>query len=211
MWKWLVGLVLLGCGLVCVGAIGGGGWWYWQRLNAERVADAELEARRAEADAKLEARIAEDSDRAANMVKARAAVASGDDAATVVAFGDVLLVEPTNAEALLGRGRALARLERLTEAETDLRAVVAITPKDPEAWTTLAWVLARSNQDTEADAALDALLKLEPDNAKALRDRANANFRSGKLPEARADAARSCALGLTEGCALEERFDAVRR
>jgi Flp pilus assembly protein TadD len=211
MWKWLIGLFLIGGLLVCAGGLGGSGWWYWQRLQVERQATEAAQLARVQQEEAANALTIATAARSDALAIARAAVAAGDDRSAIDAFGEVLDGEPQNVEALLGRGRALARLERTTEAETDLRALVQLQPDNAEALEALAWVLGRSGQDAEAVTTLDALIKLTPNDPKAYRDRANAAFRAGNLPEARADAARSCALGLTEGCALEERLRAVRR
>ena len=147
----------------------------------------------------------------ANMRRsARAAVAAGDDRAVIDAFGDVLTGDPANTEALLARGRAYAHTDQLALAESDLRELVRLKGEDKEGWESLAWVLGRQGNDAEAEDALDHVLKLDPENAKALRDRANARFRTGDSAGAREDADRACKLGLADGCTLSERLSGMR-
>ena len=187
MWKWIVGVLVLGL-LVCVGVLSGGGWYAFQQWRAEQQVKLEAEQAQALASEQVARQEAERAQRVDLVTTGRAAVAAGDDRAVIDAFGDVLTGDPANTEALLARGRAYAHTDQLALAESDLRELVRLKGEDKEGWESLAWVLGRQGNDAEAEDALDHVLKLDPENAKALRDRANARFRTGDSAGAREDA-----------------------
>lgn len=211
MWKWVAGAVVVFGVLVCAGAAGGGAWWWWTAASAERAAEeARLAAEEAAAQ-EVRAAAAAQGVRVERLAAARLAAAAGDHAAAVDAFSDVLDGEPAHAEALLGRGRAYAQLERYDLAEEDLRAATRAAPADPAGWESLGWVLGRMGRDADAVDALDRRIALGEADPGPWRDRANARYRAGDVAGARADAARACALGLADGCTLEERIVAATR
>lgn len=211
MWKWLVGALVFGAILVCVGGGIGGGWMYYSGWRADQaIAEVEAEAQaRAAADAERAA--VATTDREGQLQAGLAAAAGGDAETAVAAFSEVIEGEPEHVEARLGRGRAYALIERLDLAEEDLRAVTRVAPERREGWESLAWVLGRMGRDAEAVDAYDRLLALVGDDARVLRDRANARYRGGDVAGARADAARACVVGSADGCALEKRIVAATR
>ncbi|MDP2313799.1 MAG: tetratricopeptide repeat protein [Pseudomonadota bacterium] len=210
MWKWIVALLLFGV-LGCMGAVGAGGWWWWsnEKARAQAVAVELAEAEQAR-EAAVE-QVAVEADRANRLEEARVAYGAGNHAVAVDAYTDVLEADPAQGEAWLGRGRSYAQLDRLDLAEGDLRRATQLDPTRVEGWESLAWVLARNGRDAEAVTALDRLVALDPVNAKAIRDRANARYRSGDVGGAVFDAKRACSMGLAEGCALEEKIRAATR
>ncbi len=210
MWKWLLGFGVVST-ILCLGLAGAGvgAWWTYALQRAEITrTQAEAAAMSAEAAAEMSKVEAVRADR---LAEAHAAYASGDDGRAVDAYGDVLDVNPASNEARLGRGRSYARLERYDLAEQDLRRVATDEPANREALDSLAWVLARDGRDTEALVVLNHLVELDEADAGALRDRADARYRTGDLAGARDDARRACTLGLAEGCALEEKMIAATR
>lgn len=209
MWKWIVGVLVLAV-LACAGIMSGGGWYAWQQWRAEQEAKARAEEAAAQAAREVATQEAARAARLDQVTAGRAAVAAGDDRAVIEAFGDVLTGDPKNTEALLARGRAYAHTEQLALAESDLRELVRLDGGSKDGWESLAWVLARQGNDTEARDALDRVLALSPDDAKALRDRANARFRTGDTSGARSDAEQACKLGLQDGCTLAERLATMR-
>jgi len=210
MWKWLLALGFLAF-LVCAGAIGGGAWYglKWQAAQAEAARiSLEKAAKASEEAAQVMAAQAAQAD---HLGEARAALAAGNHAAAEAAFSLVLEADPTSVEALIGRGRSYARLERMELAEADLRDATRIAPERKDAWEALAWVLTRMSRDGEAVAALDRLIALDGRDTKALRDRASARFHAGDADGALTDARGACELGFAEGCALEEKIRASMR
>ena len=188
MWKWLLALGIVAL-VVCAGAVGGGAWYglKWQAAQEETArSQAEDAAKAAEG--------------AARVMAGQAAQAD-----------HLLEADPTSVEALIGRGRCYARLERYELAESDLRAVTRAAPDRKDAWEALAWVLTRMSRDDEAVDALDHLLALDGADTKALRDRASARFHAGDAAGALTDARGACELGFAEGCALEEKIRASMR
>lgn len=210
MWKWLLVVVLLGT-VGCAGVLGAGLYAYqrYRAVAALELIEASAAASAAEAAAAEMTRV--EATRIDSLAEARASYAAGDYTRAVDAFGEVLEVDPTSAEARLGRGRSYARLERLDLAEQDLRQSTRDDPTDRAGWESLAWVLTQNGRDAEAVDALDRLVKLDEADPKPLRDRANARYRTGDIAGAREDARRACTLGLSEGCTLEEKIVAATR
>ena len=208
MWKWIVGIALVGGLLLCVaGAVAGGWVLQSQRRQTEIALRAEEETELAAA--KIAVENAKNNARATRLQAARAAYGAGEWEAAVTGFTEVLREDPDSLEATFGRGRSLARLTRLSAAAADLRVVTQKQPDHGEAWEALAWVYTKDGLDAEAVAALDRLLALDDPNARGFRDRADARYRTGDVAGALADAKQACALGLTEGCTLEERIRSV--
>jgi tetratricopeptide (TPR) repeat protein len=210
MWKWLLALGIVAL-VVCAGAVGGGAWYglKWQAAQEETARiQTEDAAKAAEGAARVMAGQAAQAD---HLLEARAALAAEDHVAAEAAFSLVLEADPTSVEALIGRGRCYAHLERYELAESDLRAVTRDAPDRKDAWEALAWVLTRMSRDDEAVDALDHLLALDGADTKALWNRASARFHAGDAAGALTDARGACELGFAEGCALEERIRASMR
>ncbi|MES2644332.1 MAG: tetratricopeptide repeat protein [Myxococcota bacterium] len=209
MWKVVVAVVVL-VGLVACAGLLGAGFYGYTGYRADREAALLVEASAAASAAEAAAEMGRvDATRTDGLLEARAAYLAGDHTRAVDAFSAVLEVDPSSAEARLGRGRSYARLERLDLAEQDLRQSTREDPTNREGWESLAWVLTQSGRDTEAVDALDRLVALDGENPKPLRDRANARYRTGDIAGAREDARRACTLGLADGCTLEEKIVAA--
>jgi len=78
---------------------------------------------------------------------------SGDHAAALQAAEAALAVDPTNVDAHLARGIALAELSRSSEAEAAFLAASALRPSAPEPWTDLATLYDSTGRASDATAA----------------------------------------------------------
>jgi tetratricopeptide (TPR) repeat protein len=92
---------------------------------------------------------------------------------------------PTDLETRGWRGRALARLGRLREAEADFRQVLAAVPNDTDALLDLGSVLRREGRATEALEALDRAQSLDPKREDVALERGRALRALGREREAR--------------------------
>lgn len=111
--------------------------------------------------------------------RARAFAAAGQHDLAVAAFTTLLARSPGNADVLLGRGLAYARMDRYQEAEADLKAAAAATPTYADVWSALAQVYTWSGRPLDAAAAYDRLIELQPDQPahRQARERALAASR----------------------------------
>lgn len=82
-------------------------------------------------------------------------------------FTKAVTLDPLHAEARLGLGATLIRLNRDDEAETHFKEVVQLNPRSVRGWTGLG--LARSGQGNAGGAvkAFEQAVALEPQNAEA--------------------------------------------
>jgi O-antigen ligase len=78
---------------------------------------------------------------------------SGDHAAALEAADAALTVDPTNVDAHLARGIALAELSRSSEAEAAFLAAAQLRPSAPEPWTDLAKLYDSMGRTADATAA----------------------------------------------------------
>ena len=78
---------------------------------------------------------------------------SGDHAAALHAADAALAADPTNVDAHLARGIALAELSRTSEAEAAFLAAAQLRPSAPEPWTDLAKLYDSVGRATDATAA----------------------------------------------------------
>lgn len=115
------------------------------------------------------------------LVLARAGQALGRFEEAAEAFGRVDTLWPGRAAILLARAQCLAEADRLLEAETCLRRVLAIAP-DAAAHANLGAVLARLERVEEACLHLRAALAITPDLVAAHRNLAA--LLAGTAPEA---------------------------
>ncbi len=99
---------------------------------------------------------------------------------------------PRDAEAWVGRGRAMERVGTMQESLADLREAVRVAPSDANAWQNLANGLGAGKQTAEALAALDRAVSLmreqgcgdSPDLALLQSERRRRLSDLGRLPEA---------------------------
>jgi YaiO family outer membrane protein len=110
---------------------------------------------------------------------ARKLAFSGDRAAAIAAYTDLLARSPDNTDVLLGRGRVYAWLGRWPEAEHDLRAVLAINADYADAWSALGDLFLWSDRPGDAIDAYSAWVALAPEDAVAGRALARARASMG--------------------------------
>lgn len=79
--------------------------------------------------------------------------------------------------------------EAFGSAEPDFRTVQQLD-----------YALSRQNRFPEIAVLWDAYLAIHSDDGRAFMERSGTNHRLGKVVQARADAARACELGISEGC-----------
>jgi tetratricopeptide (TPR) repeat protein len=101
--------------------------------------------------------------------------------------GELLTKTPDNAGGLAWKGEALARMDRLAEAEPLLQAAVAKDPKIAYAWNNLGRCLNERKAWGEAREALDKALALEPNQLEALFNRGRCLFELKHYRESRDD------------------------
>lgn len=138
-----------------------------------------------------------------------------EDWGGLLAFSDELLAK--NHEDAYGaawKGEALARLNRLAEAEPLLLAAVAKDPKIASAWNNLGRCLNEKQAWADACQALDKALALEPNQVEALFNRGRCLFELKRYKESRDDFRSALALRpgdpvLTENLRQAERYAAL--
>lgn len=121
---------------------------------------------------------------------------------------------PGDAAGLASKGEALARLDRLGEAEPILRVALAKDPSIASAWNNLGRCLNEKQAWTEANEALDHALTLEPNQVEALFNRGRARFELKRYADSRDDFRAALALQpgdpvLTENLKQAERYAAL--
>jgi tetratricopeptide (TPR) repeat protein len=130
----------------------------------------------------------------------------------LLAFSEELLAKrPEDAAGLAWKGEALARMDRLAEAEPLLRDAVARDPKIAHAWNNLGRCLNEKKAWIEAGEALDKALALEPNQLEALFNRGRTRFELKRYQESRDDFRAALALRpgdpvLTENLRQAERY-----
>lgn len=127
---------------------------------------------------------------------------------------EVLAKRPGEAAALAGKGEALARMDRMAEAESHLRAALDKDPKLPDAWNNLGRCLNERQAWAEACETLDRALALDPKKAEALFNRGRARFGLKRYAASRDDFKAALVLlpgdpVLTENLRQAERHAAV--
>lgn len=114
---------------------------------------------------------------------------------TLLACSEELLSrQAENADGLAWKGEALARLNRLDEAEPLLRAALAKDPKIAYAWNNLGRCLNEKKAWTEACETLNQALALEPNQLEALFNRGRCLFELKRYKESRDDFRAALAL-----------------
>ena len=114
---------------------------------------------------------------------------------TLLACSEELLSRQAgDADGLAWKGEALARLNRLEEAEPLLRAALAKDPKIAYAWNNLGRCLIEKKAWTEACEALSQALALEPNQLEALFNRGRCLFELKRYRESRDDFRAALAL-----------------
>lgn len=126
--------------------------------------------------------------------RAKVLLESGDHEGCVAHCGDWLARAPAATAARLERAGALLRLDRVAEAEADLRAALAAEGHGGSACLALSALLADDDRPDEAVALLGRAVEARPDHAMALMNRAVLNQRAGRFEAALADFRRTLEL-----------------
>lgn len=110
----------------------------------------------------------------------------GDGAAAEAAWSNVLASDPSNLEALIGRGTTRGWQEDWSGAEADLSQALAIAPDNLEALNGMAYVMAWSGRYGAAERYFNRMLALAPDNVGAQKGLANTAHWAGRSEAAEA-------------------------
>lgn len=103
--------------------------------------------------------------------RAEAAYNSEDYQTALSLYSEMLASEPGDTQALIGRGGALLKLDRLDEAAATLAEVVKVSPREPSAHYLLGFALRRQGNDEAAADAYERFLALAPDSEEVPRIR----------------------------------------
>jgi tetratricopeptide (TPR) repeat protein len=127
---------------------------------------------------------------------------------------ELLTQRPGASPGMAWKGEALARMDRLAEAEPILKAAVAKDPKLAYAWNNLGRCLNEKKAWAEASEALDKALALEPGQLEALFNRGRCRFELKRYRESRDDFRAALALSpgdpvLAENLRQAERYAAL--
>lgn len=95
-------------------------------------------------------------------------------------FNKVVSLEPSNDAALFELANANLRLDRLSDAELNIRQAINIKPNNPWYQRLLAEVYKRTNKMPELIGVFNQLIKLDPENEAYYFDKANAQFLSNQ-------------------------------
>ena len=105
-------------------------------------------------------------------------------AEAVAAYGELLKLEPKNAEAHLALGDLLVRQRDFTGAETELKQATTLDPKLAPAWAALTNVYLQEKKYVDGESALRSYLQQDPQNAPAHLQLARLLAAEGKNDEA---------------------------
>jgi len=111
---------------------------------------------------------------------------SGDFAAALATFDNVLRLEKDNLDARAGKSGVLRKLGRVVEARALLERVLAQDPTHSAALLTKAQLLAETGDLRGSLVALDALLSVDPEDPDALLERGDILARMGRTDDAHA-------------------------
>ncbi|MFD2284819.1 tetratricopeptide repeat protein [Pedobacter petrophilus] len=95
-------------------------------------------------------------------------------------FNKVVSLEPGNDAALFELANANLRLDRLSEAELNIRQAITIKPNNPWYQRLLAEIYKRTNKMPELIEVFNQLIKIDPENDAYYFDKANAQFLSNQ-------------------------------
>jgi predicted O-linked N-acetylglucosamine transferase (SPINDLY family) len=124
--------------------------------------------------------------------KAKSALDSGKPLEAEALFGKALALKPDLAEAWLGRGNALAAMQRFDEAVASFQKAVALKPGLAGAW--LGHLLSNLRRFEEALAAYDKALALGPRSVESWLGRCHSLVQLGRYGEALAAHDKSLAI-----------------
>jgi len=135
-----------------------------------------------------------------------------DDALRVLDLANDLA--PSNRDVLQRRSWIVTGAPYGSDAGPDiaaLEAAVKASPDDFRALQSLDYALAPQGKFDRIVAMWTDYLARHPHDGPAYRERGGANFHLKKLDDARADYARACELGVSEGCIRAEQLEATSR
>jgi tetratricopeptide (TPR) repeat protein len=142
----------------------------------------------------------------ARTVYARCLAAQGEHPKALQNFMHVLREEPGSIDALLGCAETLASMGRESDAAEKLRRIVEIEPANVPAHHMLGALELRAARFDRAAVEFELVLKLAPDRGLVRLDLADAQFRRGKLREARETMRTLLADGLPDAPDSDSRF-----
>ncbi|NBX31361.1 MAG: hypothetical protein EBR07_01325 [Planctomycetes bacterium] len=137
---------------------------------------------------------------------ARCLANQGDHSKALQNYMHVLREQPGYIEALLGCSETLAHLGRESDAAEKLRRVVEIEPANVQAHHMLGALDLRAARFDRAAIEFELVLKLEPERNLVRLDLADAQFRRGRIREARETMRALLAEGLPEAPQSDDRF-----
>jgi tetratricopeptide (TPR) repeat protein len=114
--------------------------------------------------------------------------------------GEVLIVNPQDAEALYWRGRAFLKNGDRERATAAFESALQANPRDRESIRNLDWLYGQRQEWATVVKLWDAYLLLEPGDARALLERAGTKRRLGDMAGACGDLKHACGLGASEAC-----------
>lgn len=126
--------------------------------------------------------------------RGQAAHARGDLERALGFYEQALKVRPEFPEAQFQRGTALAALKRFDEAETALRAAIALKKNWSLPYSALGALQLRRNRDKEAEQSFRQALTIDKQDGLALRMLADIRLRAGDAKEALDLATRATAI-----------------
>jgi tetratricopeptide (TPR) repeat protein len=100
-------------------------------------------------------------------------------------FSKIVSLDPKNHAALFELANVNLRLEKLTEAERNIKEAVKLSPDNVWYWRLLGEVYKRTNKMPELVDVFNQLIRIQPDNDAYYFDKANAQFLSNKSEEAK--------------------------
>jgi tetratricopeptide (TPR) repeat protein len=137
---------------------------------------------------------------------ARCLANQGDHSKALQNYMHVLREQPGYIEALLGCAETLAHLGRESDAAEKLRRIVEIEPANVQAHHMLGALDLRAARFDRAAIEFELVLKLEPERNLVRLDLADAQFRRGRIREARETMRALLAEGLPETPQSDDRF-----
>lgn len=117
---------------------------------------------------------------------AQISMRKGDADAAEAAWSNVLARNPSDLQALIGRGTARGWKQDWAAAEADLAQALAIAPDSLEALNAMAYVMAWSGRYGEAERYFNRMLALAPDNVGAQKGLAYTAYWAGRSDAAEA-------------------------
>jgi len=129
----------------------------------------------------------------------------GDVAGAIREYDEAIAEAPGSSDAYAYRGIAFERAGESGKARADYERALALDPDSKMALDRLSWLHLISQDPSAARPLLDRLIEIDPGEGRHLFNRAGLRRRDGDLDGARLDVERSCALGHSPACRIQER------